>query len=222
MTSCKLEQDVGRYTVALFRSWGFDVYQEVTSGLGRCDLVATRQQGRASLLYACELKMRFTWEVIYQALRWIPHAHRSFIAVYSPNGVPHLAEKFLEDLGLGLIEVSDYRINLSVRARLNKRPDDRLRRSLYEEQRTYANAGTTGTHWTPFKNTARAVQQYVREHPGCTTKAIVDGADHHYPNDRAARQGISHWIGNGVIPGIRIERTADGFRYYPDEEGNKT
>jgi hypothetical protein len=217
------ETDVGAAVVALLCERGFEVYQEVLCAWGSCcDIVATR----GPLLVAVECKVSLTYEVMHQALRWVPYAHHSYVAVgIGPYGIDRLAHRLLEDLGLGCIGVRDGRTVVGgvggaealVDPRWNRRVEDRLRRQLREEQKTFAPAGSSSAaRWSPFKGTVRDLQAYVRAHPGCSMKEAVAGIKHHYPHDRGARSALVHYIDEGVIDGVRVEREGRAIRLYPE------
>ena len=207
------ETDVGAAAVALLRARGFEVYQEVLCRTGDCvDIAATR--GR--FLVAVECKLAPTFEVMAQALRWVPHAHHVYVAAALPKyGLHRLARRLLEDLGLGFIGVRipryggppELAAEELLDPRLNRRADDALRRCLREEQKTYAPAGSnSGARWSPFKATTLELQRYVHRNPGCTMKSAVTHIDHHYGSTKGARSTLVHHIDHGIIPGIRVER----------------
>lgn len=221
------ETDVGRAVVALLRSRGFDVYQEVGAAAGIADIVATR----GKLVDVVECKLGFGFDVLAQAERWLPYAHHSYVAVPLARGLHALGRRLAEDLGVGVIAVDDpYRqhgvravggavgAEVVVDARWNRKADvDCVRRWLREEQKTFTEAGSAGApRWTAYKATCEELRRYVAAHPGCSVKAAVAGIQHHYRTVRAASSALAHWIDADRVPGVRLERVDGAIVLYPE------
>lgn len=226
------ETAVGAAVVALLAERGFSVYQEVLCAWGSIlDLAATK----GPLLIAVECKVSLTFEVMHQAMRWIPHAHHSYVATPLPRfGIDPLQTRLLEDLGLGFIGVRDAsqvrlvngvpedgsdggaRAEFLLDPRWNRRANDGLRKTLREEHKTYAPAGSSGAaRWSPFKATVQELARFVDAHPGCTLKAAIDGIRHHYSSKRNAMSSLVHWIDAGSVAGVRVERESGRLLLYP-------
>lgn len=233
------ETIVGAAVVALLRERGFEVYQEVLCAWGSClDLAATR----GPLLIAVECKVAVTFEVMSQALRWVPHAHHAYVAAPLPRyGLHEFQRLLLEELGLGFIGVREPRdvvyvgdapedgtdgaasAEILLDPRWNRRADDRLRKTLREEHKTFAPAGSSGAaRWSPFKSTVQELARFVADNPGCTLKTAIDGIRHHYRNKRGAMSSLVHWIDAGSVAGVRIEREDGRLLLYPAAPSRRT
>ncbi len=86
---------------------------------------------------------------------------------------------------------------------------------LTEEHKTFAEAGTSGQHYTPYRRTCRELKAYVGRYPGCNLKELIEGVNHHYASMTSAKSSISKWVQMGEIPGIRCEREGKLLRFYP-------
>ena len=223
---------MGKATVTLLQGLGFEsIYQEVLCPWSACcDIVATR----GPLLVAVECKRTLTFEVMHQAVRWIPYVHHSYVAFGGSHwGVDPLERRLLEDLGLGAILVQDVGTTLDMDAplradvildpRWHHRPEPRLRNVLREEHKTYAAAGSSGVpRWSPFKATAQELGRYVVAHPGCSLKEAVENIRTHYRTKSTARSSLAQWIEKGTVEGVRLEREEGVLRLYPAEKPQRT
>jgi hypothetical protein len=85
---------------------------------------------------------------------------------------------------------------------------------------TYAPAGNAESlRWTPWRQTCDNLKQAVQKRPGIPFKELVEGLDHHYATVANARASLRHWIAEGKIEGVRLERDGRYLRAYPAEEG---
>ena len=197
------ETELAAHVVAWLREKHWRVYQEVDIPGGRVDILA-EQQGR---LWAIECKLGFGLDVIEQAAR---HRHG---VTWSSAAVPYrgygLGGTLCRSLGVGVLGVAvGGAVYEPIPARPNRRADcAAVIERLQPEHETFAEAGTAGSsYWSPFKATCREVLAYVQRHPGCTVKDLVNGITHHYSTPSSARAHLPHWIDEGLVPGVRIER----------------
>lgn len=167
MTAIK-ESDLFQPIKELFEAEGYTVYSEVTGPEGRADVVAVN----GPILVVVELKASLSLDLMEQAHRWKPYAHRVYVAVPRPKRGNRFAEYILRQEGLGLIQVDfGYRFRrdrpltypiTSVPARLNRNPTDSLRRSLREEQRFGPPGGSAGGGYvTDYKLTMNRVREFL-------------------------------------------------------------
>lgn len=113
--------------------------------------------------------------------------------------------------------IYEWSADLLVKPHLNRRiVKGSLEGMLNEAQRTYAPAGTaTGRRWSPFRETCDKVKLYVKGHPGCTMKEVIEAVDHHYGNDATARSSMAHWIEARKVDGVEIRREGRRLALYP-------
>lgn len=228
--------------VLYLQEMGWAVYQEVTGvGTGRrADIVATQ----GPLVWVVEAKLRFNLEVVAQAWDWRPWAHYLSVAVpfqYRETSGTRLLKTIAEERGVGVMyvrpghalpqwtslprEERDWIARPTADAERGPRLFRRapraaeLRAVLCDEQKTIGTAGSNrGGYWTPWKRTVQAVRGYVQNHPGCTTRELVDAIAHHYTSDSSARSTLPRWGGAGMIDGVRVDTLKRPWRWYPREE----
>lgn len=195
----------------------FDVYQEVPYG-ARADILALRP----SITCVVELKLSLSLEVIAQAKNWRHRAHWIFVAVPAAKQSDgrFLAREVCEHLGIGLLEVHTYRMprkgdtdpdrqeaKVLQLPRFNRNViDQALRAAAQPEHKTFAPAGSSGAHWTPWRASITRLKQHVAAHEGCLIAEAIAVIGHHWANDRSARQCITRQITEGIIKGLRIEK----------------
>lgn len=218
------------------RDLGWEVYAEVQMHYGgpRADMVATQ----GPVLWVIETKSRLSFKVIEQAAWWTGFAHRVSVGVPAAKrgtASRKVAHRTFRHLRLGLIEVtrtewpedpgrSGYRPSLPVRETIDGKlarnvSADLLRRSLCEEQKTWAAPGNADSeYWTPFKSTVRELNRFVRAHPGCTLKELVEGIDYHWRTPASAKGCIPRYIREGIIEGIEVRKESRRLYFYPENE----
>jgi Holliday junction resolvase-like predicted endonuclease len=186
------ETDVAAPAVEWLRAAGWDVYQEVRKDRGErsCDIVATR----GPLIWAVEVKVRLSAEVVEQARFWRTYAHYVSVAVpyvqyQRMNQVIALA---LREWGIGVLGVHNpsvlYRpvatdedraklVTHGIKPPLNRGALAKLfRLSLVDEQKTYLPAGSPcGSGWSPYKSTCSKLREIVQKNPGCTLREAITG-----------------------------------------------
>jgi hypothetical protein len=195
-----MESDLGAVIVRYFLDLDAEVYQEVSWGGSRADLVAVT----GPALHVVECKASFGLLVLHQAFDWRQYAHRVSIAV------PHISafgETICRELGIGAytVRVGEGRVTELVRPRFQRRIPSaaRLRKALCEEQKTYAAAGSAdGRFWSPFKATCEAMRNAAAASPGLTLRQMVAAIKHHYYSDQNAASSLCQWIRRGKVPGI--------------------
>jgi hypothetical protein len=220
-----LEQQYAQAVVDWLTAGGWEVYQEVVTPCGRCDIVATKGPVR----WAIEVKTSLNLAVLDQARQNVAWFHHSSIAVpaparniYSTPRTWELAHSLAELLGFGVIRIvlpdpnaprAGYRlegiVKQDVLPRLNRRPGPV---HLHEEQKTWCAAGSAGGgHFTRFQQTVQRLTWHVGRNPGIKLKDAIIGTDHHYASVASATGAISRMIRGGVIEGLRL----DNGKVYP-------
>lgn len=226
------EVDVAKAVVSYIVSLGWEVYQEVQPWRdGKCaDIVATK----GKLVWVVEVKTSLTLSVIAQAEWWSHYAHTASIAFpirktvkteRCISGGRSMAYRVMEHFGIGCLAVDsqcgggwEVDSSLSFPGRLNRAAmPDKLRNCLTDLHKTYAKAGNAeGRRLTPFRLTEMDLEDYVKEHPGCTMKEAVDSIDHHYGSDANAKASLVNLIRKNVIKRIRVEKDGRKLRLYSD------
>jgi hypothetical protein len=209
------EAELARVVVAHLREDGWDVYQEVEPPrLGAtADIVATR----GPVIHVIECKMSLSLSLLGQALGWLGMANQVSVAVPQPRNRARGGIDLVRRLGLGYIEAapSGY-VRAFGSPSFLRRIDGRLRASLCEQHKTFAEAGNAKGHrFTPFANTRRQLEGLVRDNPGVSMKDAIDAIQHHYSSDKAARATLSQWIRKGVITTIEARKEGRALRLYP-------
>jgi hypothetical protein len=221
------EAELAKYIVVWLQNMRWDVYQEVQMVYGGpiADIVAAF----GKITWVIETKRQFGLSVLRQADNWIHDA--SFVSIgielkRNNSWTDRFSQKIMNYLGVGLISVStgDFyagekgTVKEVYKPRLNRHPSKLLLNSLVEQQKTFAPAGNAdGLRWTPFQETSRKLQQYVKEHPGATLKEIINSIQTHYASPQTARVCIAKWVKEGVIKGIKYERDGRTLRFYEEE-----
>lgn len=187
------EADIARYAIEWFEAQGATIYQEVDTPYGRADFVADG----APLLSVVECKKTPSWYLMHQARRWRGLAHHIWIVTQNVRS-PQYVTYYLEQDGIGWIGVDGEQIDDEKKRpnryyligecgngievycwpRLNRilrQVRKPLRDYLQDEHRTYADAGTSGSYWTPFKQMKKMVSEYVQANPGCTYQEVQAG-----------------------------------------------
>jgi len=219
------EADLAKPLIPWLEAQHWTVYQEVqcrTYGTV-ADIVALQ----GNLSWIIEVKRNLTFALIEQAAQWHGSARFVSVAVPSPKTRAkgrRIAENVLRHMGIGLILISEHdweEPHHAISPALCRRLHASLAIAPFctEQHKTWAEAGSAGSnHWTPFQQTARGVLCYVREHPGCSLRELVDGIEHHYLHDTTARSCLARWIREGVIKGVRVLYEGRRIRLYPSEE----
>ena len=215
------ESDLAAVVVAYLEAMGGDVYQEVACAGGVADIVAKIRRE----LWIVETKTSLSLALLCQAMERRRAATRVFVAAPYSRNVGDVG-RICEELGIGLLVVnagedwgSRYG-NPHVQERVeSRRWNTRPTLVLAPEHKTHAKAGTAeGGRWTPFRNTAEQLVRLVRDQPGITLKAAIDLIKHHYASSQSARGTLAARIEEGLIPGVRLDRSTKGaMRLQPTE-----
>lgn len=181
----------------------FDLYFEVDY-YRSVDIVALSE----SISSAFEVKTTFNFKVFEQALGNRPHFNYSYICVPDFND-RIIQRKLCEDYGIGLLcydatgGYSDVRE--IVHPKLNRHTNNKkLVEQLHERNKRSLPGSKSGdsAKITAFGVTVENAIRYVRRHPGCTLKEMVDNIGHHYDSNILARKNLYQWIYKGVIKEI--------------------
>lgn len=224
------ESDLLRKVIPEFEARGWEVYQEIamgnTSACGVADLVLVCD-GRVMIL---EGKTSLGLSVLAQADRWRSCANWVGIVVPDPardaRGYRRqsigreFAYKIAEERGIGIWSPGNQ--NWHAKPSLNRRADTEWLQELTPEMKNCAEAGTDrGGYWTPFKGTCDNVVRYIRKHPGCTLREVIEKISHHYASDSSARSCISSFLRTDrlrprMFPGVRLEYEGRTMRLFCD------
>ena len=216
MTRKMLEVDVARPIVAWLEDQHFDVYQEVSLGMGdkRADIVAV--QGR--LVVVVETKTSLGLSVIEQCEGWERYANMVYAGV--PYRHNRFARKVCERFGIGILSVSPNGDVDEERRPTFRRPrmTDFLTKRLTPEHKTSGEAGNNrGEYETPFRATCRDVLRIVSETPGiCIKDLVTKMGKGHYSTPSTARTCLSKWAQAGKVHGVRCETKGRHVLLFPD------
>jgi hypothetical protein len=216
--------------VSYLRDLQWEIYQEVQiySGSPRADIVA--KQG--TTLWVVECKRRLTLDLLGQAFHWRGYAHYVSVATESSRPKPgtmrrrrsyqtdDFVRSVLCDQGVGWLTADsrDARIQEIQKPKLRRRIMGRLGEALRPEHQTFAAAGNNrADYWSPFQQTCQELARYVAEHPGCPLKDAVAMVDHHYASPASAVSSLRHWLSEGKVRGVRVEREGRLLALYPLE-----
>jgi len=214
------EAELAAVVVAWLRDLRWEVYQEVEAYGHVADIVAVQ----GALLWVIETKTSLSLRVMEQAFMWRQRAHYASVAIPRARRASSYAMRCLNRDGIGALEVrapDGYTPELSRvsevgHAALNRRPAGKLRDKLYEQQKTYAAAGSQGARWTPFIGTCEELRRFVAEHPGATLKESIASIKTHYRTPSTARSSLARWIQAGVVQGVRCELEGKALRLYAE------
>jgi hypothetical protein len=211
------ESEMAGFIVEWLKDQKWEVYQEVLCGGNRCDIVAVQ----GPIIWAIETKKNMSLALIEQALNWIPYAH--YVSVGVPWSRRSVAEKLLSDNGIGILRTEykwESEITEQTRPKLHRKIAPALKKSLHEEQKTYALAGNNkSAFYSPFKRTKEALVSLVQAKPGIKFSEAIGQIDFHYTTRGAALSSLRTWINSGVIGEIKIK---DGRLFMAgDQEGSE-
>lgn len=225
------EEAMAAAVVAYLRDLQWEIYQEVQiySGSPRADIVA--KQG--PVLWVVECKRRLSLDLLGQVFHWRGYAHYVSIATESsrPNPGSHrrrrsyqtdvFLQTVFEDHGIGWLTADardEGRIQEIHKPKLRRQIMGRLGDSLRPEHQTFAPAGNArADYWSPFQQTCRELAIFVAKHPGCSLKDAVAMVDHHYASPASAVSSLRHWLSEGKVKGIRVEREGRRIALYTEE-----
>ena len=219
------EADLVARTGADLEADGWTVYYEVSAGQGcaRADVVASR----LGVLLIVEAKMSLTMDVLGQAQEWLRRGAAHRVAVVVPatkrsvawdwSSGRRLAYRVAEWLGLGVATMpldrphGSEHLSWVVAPRTHARaPGVAATRDLLHEGLKMNDPGQGARYWTPFRETVRRLEAWVAANPGSSIKGAVAGMEeHHYANDRSARQCLLDAVHRGLVSRVEI-RAGEG------------
>ncbi|HLF10633.1 MAG TPA: hypothetical protein VJA26_05415 [Gammaproteobacteria bacterium] len=191
---------------------GYDCYPEVECAEGRADIVGVRPfpfMPQRKCVHIVECKTSWSLDLLEQAVRRKGYAH--YVSIAAPTMPNPYFEVLCRREGIGMLRfepavlkyrgervTEEYR---SCLPRLNRHRPERyygpasVLDLLDEDHKRYA-PGTTSDkgYSTAWRRTMDRAAAYVREHPGCTAREIVEKVEHHYSKDSGARQGMLLWL----------------------------
>lgn len=244
MSWAKSEVEVARLVVQYLQDQKWDVYQEVGGPAGTADIVA--RFGKR--LWVIECKQALNLTVMEQADRWKPYAHMVSVAIPvdgKERAQFEFGKKCCAQNGIGVLEVRDPSVSnimystLSAKSEeaatafragqpvhqtvdptLFRKPLQGLADLLRPQHKTYCEAGTaSGKRWTPFKETALAVRNFVWKNPGVDAHTLVKSIKHHYRQPVTAVVQLVDLAERGVIEGVRVERQYRKILFFPQVAG---
>jgi len=218
------ESEIAKAVVGWLTENEWDVYKEVclgdwAEGAPKADIVAVN----LPLIWIIETKTRMSLSLldqVFRIYRYYP-AHYISVAVGTPaclwKRYYHFAAKdFLQSHGIGLFYVSDYgKVNCILAPQIRRKiKANWILKRLHREQK-HSEAGTKdGNYFTPFKATLASLYAYLSARPGSTLNEIMSSIKTHYNCENTARAAIAKYIRDGVIKGIRIDKSIKPYRYY--------
>lgn len=201
------ERDLGPPVLAYLEGMQWDCYQEVPGpGGGVADIVCVN----GKLVAVVELKTGLGFDVLSQAMGWLPWAHWVWVAVPAERvgtTARHLARSVCASFGVGVLELQHQRVIEMTAPAIQRRADvAKFRDRLRPEHKTFAPAGTnSGKAWTPFQETCKSVRTFLAAQGGAAElSAVVKGVKHHYASSSSARASLVQWAERGKIPGIEV------------------
>jgi hypothetical protein len=208
------EEEMARGVVTELQRQGWDVYQEVTGGRGerRADIVGVR--GPAIMVVEC--KTSLSLRLLDQLMWWRGYAN-IIVGAFGGGRVGDAADSLCKATGVGLWSVGANEVSEKIAPRFHRRTWDGLKKSLRPEQRTaeYAQAGSQGGYWTPFRATCRALYEVAKKEPGIPLREALRRIEHHYASEKSAVSALPALIRRGVIAGVRVTDGAP-LRVYLD------
>ena len=199
----------------------WEVYQEVQPKFG--DPVADIVAVQGPLVWVIEVKCSFGFSVLDQANHWKGHANLISVATPPSPADLHLKRKILGLMGIGWLGIySDYAGGLRVEERyppyFHRKISKTITSALREEHKTWAMAGNNSSErFTPFKKTCMDILIYIKNHPGCGIKEIVNNVPTHYRSHSTARACLSMWVQQGKVPGVKSEfdEVSKKWKFFP-------
>lgn len=190
----------------------FDTYKEQGLPSGRCDIVVKS----GALITAIECKMQFSPEVIRQAMAHRNYSNYSYVAVPTPKSTnSHYAAKCIcKELGIGIIYVNpkDFTFSgkvyegIGVSINLEAIYRRKVGAIILDEKQKLAIAGAQNNSQSAFKITIREIEEKIRWYKnGISLKDLFGGSCYHWASPQSARQCLSGYIRDGVLPQFKLE-----------------
>lgn len=215
------EQELAKHIIEWLEERDWEVYQEVSSGdlCPVADIVAVRN----GLTWIIETKTTYGLAVINQACHWLSRFSANYISVAvlkTKKRKGAASWYFHKEKGIGLMQVdSGGYVSPSHEPKLirvKKESMNNIKNMICEQHKHYAEAGAKGGgYYTPFKETVRQIEKYVKMHPGTTIKEMVEYVGgFHYASNNSAKNCISKYIREGVIKTIETRQDGRKQRLY--------
>ena len=173
----------------------------------RCiDIVALSEK----ISIAIEVKTSFNFKVFEQALDNKIYFNYSYIAVPKFKD-SFIQEKLCKDYGLGLLIYNDKynKVEEIITPKFNRHTNNKYLITRLHECNKRSLPGTKSgdsEKITAFKITLENAIFYIKRHPGCKLKEMINNISHHYHSDKAACNNIYQWIRKDVIKEFRLEK----------------
>lgn len=206
----------------------WDIYQEISLGNARkrADIVLVK----SDLVWVIELKTSLSLSVIQQAYEW----QVDYRGVAVPKVMSKSARKsrrwwgsyMARQMEIDLFEIGETYVDKFSRIMpsIKHKPSytwqkDKLLNVINTGlTEGFAEAGTKGTYWTPYKQSMIEIREYLRENPGRSVYEIVEDLGKlHYSSERSARSTLLQRL-QGIESGwCRVDRDARPYRFYVKE-----
>jgi len=188
---------------------GWDVYDEIQTGWGTCDLVGRR----GNVIHCVECKLSAGLSVLEQA-----HRNQS-VAQYSSVAVPRGGSFFrhvAQTLGIGVIRPNGSTCFEDIVPRFNRRVNTkRVIANLVPEAKAHFAGTNRGGASTQFKRLAANVEAFVKAHPGSTLKEVIEGVEGMYWSKQSAPYTLKSFIGGRTMPNLEYRKEGNRIRVYP-------
>lgn len=181
----------------------WEVYKEVpTWGGGRCDMYVKKE----CLWISIEVKKQFSTTLIYQALRNVPYANYSYVAVPDLKN-DSAARAICAELGIGVLVLRKHSTGFEEWQELVK-PVFRRRITPFRvlDRMKDAVAGIQHNSESEFKITINVIILWIKRNGGrLSVKKCFETNKYHYSHSRSASQAITRLCKLGKIKEFRFE-----------------
>jgi hypothetical protein len=193
------EKDLAKLFIIYLEENGYDVYQEVPTCNGYCDIIGIKN----GLIFAFETKMQFSFDVMEQAENNKNISNYTYLVVpYPKRGGLHYKKKLSKMIGIGVITVDEYR---GVNIELESDYTQNIKRKIKLKDWQKLNEAGGKERWTPFKILVRDVKEYIKDKDGVSFKELWDNLEVYYSSLSSFRTSFTRNIYDGVINGIEIK-----------------
>ena len=212
------EEEMARGVVTEMQRQGWDVYQEVVASGRRADIVGVR----GPLTMVVECKTALSLKLLDQVMCWRGYANY-VVAAYGGGRAGRATTVLCKETGVGLWSVYHSELSEAIPPRFQRRTWDGLKDALRPEQRSaqFAQAGSQGGYFTPFRGTCNALYKVVKQTPGITLRDALKEVKHHYASHVSAMSSLPGLIRKGIVAGVRIT-DGDPLRLYLDGDLTKS
>ena len=205
----KSETELANVVREYLTQQGWDVYDEIDTGWGTCDLVGRR----GNLIHCVECKLTAGLAVLEQAHRNRDVAHYTSVAV--PTAGSFFRHVALH-LGVGLIRVNGSFCFEDIAPPFNRRINTkRVMANLVPEAKAHFAGTNRGGASTQFKRLAANVEKFVAANPGSTLKEIIEGVEGMYWSKSSAPYTLKSFIGGKTMPNLEYRKEGNRIRVYP-------